>query len=152
MPKYVMKQLTRYAHVTPLKPQHCPFLPNPINYGKDNQAPNPTDDIPLLNNTDKKWIQQVVGSFLYYAQAVNPTILIALSDIAVQQAAPTENTKKCVDQSLDYMWTHLGPIIRCRASNMIINVHSDASYLSAPHAQSQAGGYFFLGSLPTVIQ
>jgi hypothetical protein len=36
MPKYLMKQLTRYAHVAPLKPQHCPFLPNPINYGKDN--------------------------------------------------------------------------------------------------------------------
>jgi len=31
---------------------------------------------------------------------------------------------------------------------MIINVHSDASYLSAPKARSRAGGYFFLGSLP----
>jgi hypothetical protein len=31
---------------------------------------------------------------------------------------------------------------------MILNVHSDASYLSAPKARSQAGGYFFLGSLP----
>jgi hypothetical protein len=35
MPKYIMKQLTRHAHVAPLKPQHCPFSPNPINYGKD---------------------------------------------------------------------------------------------------------------------
>ncbi len=31
---------------------------------------------------------------------------------------------------------------------MILNVHSDASYLSAPKAQSCAGGYFFLGSIP----
>ncbi len=31
---------------------------------------------------------------------------------------------------------------------MILNVHSDASYLSTPKARSQAGGYFFLGSLP----
>jgi hypothetical protein len=31
---------------------------------------------------------------------------------------------------------------------MILNVHSDASYLSAPKARSQAGGYFFQGSLP----
>jgi hypothetical protein len=31
---------------------------------------------------------------------------------------------------------------------MILNVHSDASYLSAPKARSRAGGYFFLGSLP----
>jgi hypothetical protein len=31
---------------------------------------------------------------------------------------------------------------------MILNVHSDASHLSAPRARSCAGGYFFLGSLP----
>jgi hypothetical protein len=31
---------------------------------------------------------------------------------------------------------------------MILNVHSDASYLSAPNACSRAGGYFFLGSIP----
>jgi hypothetical protein len=31
---------------------------------------------------------------------------------------------------------------------MVLNVHSDASYLSTPKARSQAGGYFFLGSLP----
>ncbi len=31
---------------------------------------------------------------------------------------------------------------------MILNVQSDASYLSTPKACSRAGGYFFLGSLP----
>jgi hypothetical protein len=94
MPKYVMKQLTHYAHPAPDRPQHCPFLPNPITYGKDTQAPTPTDDSPLLDNAGKKHIQQVVGSFLYYALAENPTILMALSNIATQQAAPTENAKK----------------------------------------------------------
>ncbi len=82
MPNYVMKQLTGYAHVAPLKPQHCPFSPNPINYDKDNQAHSPTDNSPLLNKAGKKQIQQVVGSFLYYAWAVDPTILMALSDNA----------------------------------------------------------------------
>jgi hypothetical protein len=129
-----MKQITRYAHIAPLKPQHCPLSPNPINYGKDNQAPNLTDDSPLLDEAGKKLIQQVVGSFLYYARAVHPIILMALSNIATQQAAPTENTKKQVDQFLNYMWTHPDAIIRHRASDMILNVHSDASYLSAPRA------------------
>jgi len=46
------------------------------------------------------------------------------------------------------MWTHPDAIIRYRASDMILNVHSDASYLSAPKACSCAGGYIFLGSLP----
>ncbi len=31
---------------------------------------------------------------------------------------------------------------------MILNVHSNASYLSAPRARSCVGGYFFLGSIP----
>ncbi len=67
MPKYVMKQLTRYGHPAPVKPQHCPFSPNPITYSKDNQATTPADDSPILDNAGKKRIQQVVGSFLYYA-------------------------------------------------------------------------------------
>ncbi len=73
---------------------------------------------------------------------------MALSDIATQQAAPMENTMKQVNQFLDYMWMHPDAIIRYHASDMILNVHSDASYLSAPKARSRAGGYFFLGSIP----
>jgi hypothetical protein len=46
------------------------------------------------------------------------------------------------------MWTHPDAIIWYRASDMILNVHSDASYLSAPKTCSRAGGYFFLGSIP----
>ena len=88
-----MKQTTRYAHPTPLKPQHCPYSSNPISYSKDNQAPTPTDDIPLLDKGGKKCIKNIVGSFLYYARAVNLTILMALSVIATQQLAPTVNTK-----------------------------------------------------------
>ena len=53
-----------------------------------------------------------------------------------------------VNQLLDYMHTHPDAKIQFRASDMILNVHSDASYLSAANARSRAGGYFFLGSLP----
>ena len=31
---------------------------------------------------------------------------------------------------------------------MILNIHSDASYLTAPKARSRAGGHYFLGSIP----
>ena len=73
---------------------------------------------------------------------------MALSAIAAQQSAPTEETLARVNQFLDYMWTHPDAKIRYRASDMILNVHSDASYLSALKARSRAGGYFFLGSIP----
>jgi hypothetical protein len=123
-------------------------LPNPIKYGKDIQAPSPLNDSPLLNEAGKKCAQQNVGSFLYYARAVDPTILMALSEISSQQVAQTENKMKRINQFLDYMWTHPDAVIQYRASDMIVNVHSDASYLSTPKARSRAGGYFFLGSLP----
>ncbi len=73
---------------------------------------------------------------------------MALLEIALQQAAPTENTMEHVNHFLDYMWTHPDAIIGYCASDMILNVHSDASYLSAPKACSRVGGYFFLGSIP----
>ena len=40
-------------------------------------------------NFYKKYIQQVVGSFLYYARAVDLTILLYLNAIAAEQANPT---------------------------------------------------------------
>ncbi len=46
------------------------------------------------------------------------------------------------------MWTHPDAKICCRASNLILNIHFDASYLSAPRVCIRAGGFFFLGSLP----
>jgi hypothetical protein len=82
MPVYAIMNLTRYNHLPPLKFQHYLYTPNPITYGKDNQATTPSDTSPLLDVAGKKRIQQIVGSFLYYAHAVNPTILMALSAIA----------------------------------------------------------------------
>ena len=60
MVKHVMKQLTKHGHVVPLKPQHCPYSPNPIKYGKDNQAPSPLDDSSLLDESGKKQVQQIM--------------------------------------------------------------------------------------------
>jgi hypothetical protein len=148
MPAYVAKQLLWYEHPHPAKPQHCPYNPNSIKYGQDNQATDPIDTSPKLDEANKNCIQQIVRSFLYYACAVNPTILMALSAIASQQASPTEDTCNRVNQFLDYMATHPDAKIQYPASNMVLNVHPNASNLSAPHAGSRAGGYFFLGSTP----
>jgi hypothetical protein len=87
MPVYAIKTLNRYNHPPPIKPQHIPYSPNPNAYGKDNQATTLSDTSPLLDATGKKRIQHFFGSFLHYAQAVNPTILMALSAIAAQKSA-----------------------------------------------------------------
>ncbi len=49
---------------------------------------------------------------------------------------------------LDYLATHPDTIVRFYASEMILNIHSDASYLSEPGGKSHAAGDFFLGWLP----
>ena len=76
------------------------------------------------------------------------TILSALSEIASQQTAPTEKTMERVNTFLDYMATHPDAVIRYWKYDMVLNIHSDASYLTAPKARSRAGGHFFLGSIP----
>jgi hypothetical protein len=51
-------------------------------------------------------------------------------------------------QLLDYLATHPDATIRFRASDMIMNVHSNASYLSELDARSKACGHFFMGWSP----
>jgi len=95
-----------------------------------------------------KRIQQIIGIVLYYARAIDLTSLPALSAIASEQEAATESTEQRITQLLDYLTTHQDAVVRYHTSDMVPNIHSDASYLSEPRAQSQVAGYYFLGSEP----
>ena len=75
-------------------------------------------------------------------------VLPGLSLIAIKQASATETTDKKVLQLLDYLATHPAAKVRYYASDMIINIHSDASCLTETLAQSRVAGQFFLGSIP----
>ena len=152
MDKYFPMQLKKYNHPTPSKPQHSPFPSEPKKYGKDAQQSPPDDNTALLDNVKKKQIEKIVGSFLWYARAIDSTMRPALSAIAAQQSKPTEKTWKQLLHFLDYAATHPSATVRFYASNMILNVHSDASYLTEPKARSRIGGHFFLGSLPQTNQ
>jgi hypothetical protein len=46
---------------------------------------------------------------------------------------------------LDYLATHPDATIRYHASDMVLHIHSDASYLSVSNTFSRLGGLFFLG-------
>ena len=86
MPNYVPKLLLTYGRPPPKLAQHTPFEPRPINYGNKSDTNIHEDPWKLLVDSDKKYIQQVLGSFLYYARAIDMKILLALNDIATQQA------------------------------------------------------------------
>jgi hypothetical protein len=77
MPGYIKKLLLKYKHCMPTKPQHCPYAPAPKQYGAKAQAPLLVDISPKLSPEEIKEIQRVIGSILYYARAVEITILMA---------------------------------------------------------------------------
>ena len=93
-------------------------------------------------------VQQVVGSILYYERAVDLTALMSLSTIASEQAKATGHTIETMEQMLDYMAMNPDATMHFRASDMILNIHSDASYLSVRNGRSRACGHFFLGWMP----
>jgi len=132
----------------PTRPQHCPYSPAPKQYGAKVQAPLPVDISPKLSPEEIKEIQRVVSSILYYARAVDITVLMALSSIAIEQTKGTTSTMGKAKQLLDYLATHSDATIRYPTSDMVMNVHSDASYLSESEARSRACGHFFMGWPP----
>ena len=91
---YVAKKLKKYQHPIPQKPQYAPHKWLKPTYRKRIQHAPPPDTTDKLDKNGTKRIQSICGSFLYYARAADPTILPALNDIAVQQAAPTLDTNK----------------------------------------------------------
>ena len=89
-------------------PRYGKALPTntpPPNYGAKQQFSEAESNEPVLGKEAKKYIQQVLGTFLYYARAVDLTMLAALSAIASEQASPTQSTMKKVEQFLDYVRT-----------------------------------------------
>jgi hypothetical protein len=82
---YIKNKIQEYGHFVPSQRQKCLYSPEPkkLEYGA--QATLPPNDTPKLDANGIKHIQQIVGSILYYAWAVDMTVLMALSSIAVKQ-------------------------------------------------------------------
>ena len=75
MRTYVHHQLVRYDHPLPKHPHRTPYAPAPAVYGRKAQEMPEPNKTPLLDAKGKLRVQQVVGSFLYYARAVDLKML-----------------------------------------------------------------------------
>ena len=71
-------------------------------------------------------------------------MLTALGSIFFQQSKGTEKTYADTLWQINYATTHPNAKISYTASDMILYIHSDASYLSEPRACSRACGHNFL--------
>jgi hypothetical protein len=144
IPGYVSNMLIKFQHDPTKHPQQTPSRYVTPVYGAKTQYATKYETPPLTAKQCLN-IQKVTGSVLYYARAVDPTVLMLLSDIATEQKKATEKTQAATNQLLDYLVTHPDATIRYHASDMILHIHSDASYLSVSNARSRLGGLFFRG-------
>ena len=102
MPWYAQEALVRFKRERPDKPQEQPHRHISPAFGKSQQYVEDAPESFPATAEEKTYIQQVVGTFLHHARAVDPTMLVAPSAIASDQAAPTKNTIEKVEQLLDY--------------------------------------------------
>ena len=149
MPDYVRKALQRFGVEINKRAVDSPLLYTPPSYGKCKQQYAPIDTSRKLNGTEVQRLQQIIGVFLYYARAVDPTMLTALSKFSSLQSRATLDLNDAVDRFLQYAGHWPVAVLVYRASDMRLMVESDASYLSEPEARSRAGGLHYLGNYCT---
>jgi hypothetical protein len=90
-------------------------------------------------HTPYRYVTPVYGNKAQYAMKDETPPLTAQQCLTIQ---------KVTNQLLDYLATHPDATIIYHASDMILHIHSDASYLSVSNARSCLGGLFFLGNTP----
>ena len=144
MPAYVKQALLRFHHEFS-KITHSPSPYKQPVYGRKIQMAT-IDKTNPMTPVQTKLLQQVCGTFLYYTRAVDCTMLHALNDLATRVKDGTQKTVKALNHFLDYCATHPEAVVLYRASDMVLHNHSDAAYLVATGAHSQAAGYTYLGN------
>jgi hypothetical protein len=115
MPGYVSHVLSKFQHDTPKHLQHASSRYVTPVYGAKTQDAT-KDETPPLTAKKCLTIQKVTRSVLYYARAVDPTVLMPLNDIAAEQTKATEKTQAATNQLLDYLVTHPDATIRYHSS------------------------------------
>ena len=78
------------------------------------------DNSPNLPPALIKYIQQVTGKFLYYARAIDNTMIHAINDIA--SGANIQSTYDAAIYFLNYAACNPNAEVIYRASDMILNV------------------------------
>ena len=149
MPKYVTKAPHKFQHPTLKRAQYAPHQWTRPNYGATKQLATPLDTSTSIPEELKHRIQQIIGTFLYYSCDVYFTMLPSLNTLSEQQPSQTKNTEAAITHFLDYAATNPSVIVQYKARDVILQIDSDASYLSEPMARIRTGGHYYLSSLPT---
>ena len=89
MPGYAPARLQSFRHNKPKQLTHGPTRFTPPKYGQKIQIEDIDESEPMTEE-EKKILEQICGVFLYYARAVDPTMMHALNVLAAQQSKGTK--------------------------------------------------------------
>jgi hypothetical protein len=90
MPGYIKAALHKYQYPAPARPEHAPHTWNPPMYGSKTQFINEATPSPALSDKDVNKLQQLTGTLLYYARAVDPTLIMPINVLESEQSNATE--------------------------------------------------------------
>ena len=143
------KALNRIQHPKPKRPQYAPHRWSvPVN-GKTPQTAQDPEKSNLLDKKATTIIQSIVGTMLNYARSVDPTMLRVISKISRVQSRPTRDTNEKAIMLLDYAAMYPDIILRYKSSNMVLQVDSDAAYLTMSEARTCYAGHLYLRDSPS---
>ncbi len=140
MPGYIEKLLQK-VRPSGIKGALTPGIYIPPNYKSPKAQTATIDSSPLATAEQQHELQVVVGTLLYYARTVDPSILTAIHELGSVQSKPTIQDMKKVDRVLQYVSNQQNGETRFYASTMQHQVQSDAFFLCRPKARSVLGGY-----------
>ena len=82
IPGYITKLLQRVSYPIAKKPEHQPHCHVQPQYGTEVQLIDPRKKTPLLQPEDITKLQKIIGALLYYARAVDGTLMATLNELA----------------------------------------------------------------------
>ena len=85
MPTYIKEALHKFQKPAPSRPQDAPHAWNQPVYGAAVQYADQPNDSPLLPPKSINLVQKIIGTLLYYAIAVDPTMLVSIGAITSHQ-------------------------------------------------------------------
>ena len=89
IPDFIDQALHKFKQSLAPKQEDAPHNWNRPRYGAKQQFSDPFDQSPRLPASNIKHVQTVVGTLLYYALAVDNTMIFALGDLASEQTQGT---------------------------------------------------------------
>jgi hypothetical protein len=92
-----------------------------------------------VSPAEKTWIQQVVESWLFYARALDLSLLTAVCQLSSHQSTPTQHHLTSAHHLHNYASSHPNPHKTIHPSSMVLWACIDASFLFQPKSGSVAG-------------